>query len=434
VNAAEAFGWASRSMEFRAVAIAQLAEVSLIEKDYTRAVAYARQALDYDAYSVNAIETLAIALRLAGEKDRAAAALSRLTDVDHLSHFVDFERFLSGGSGSLSAAFEDAIRAEFRDQTYVELALSYYNRGQVDEADRIFRMGNENGGNEIARIWVAYLSGEVLSSADVAARPYRPETARALEWLVAQDGAWQWKYLLALNYWALDRVEEASDLMTALVDAPDEPSVYIARAALLQTANGLDQGSDLRRALSVDDSQRVTWLHLQRYYEDAGAWEDALELSQDMFSRFPSDFVVRLARARALLRNEQPLEAIAVLQDTQVLPAEGAGDGRTLYSQANTLAGIRAVDAGDCFGARSFLLEALEWPEHLGQGRPYEPDERLPRFLLLYCQSLGTTDATVLDDYEAHRRYYEEALSGGAESIDGFEMTLVQKALNATHE
>ena len=40
------------------------------------------------------------------------------------------------------------------------------------------------------------------------------------------------------------------------------------------------------------------------------------------------------------------------------------------------------------------LLAALEWPESLGQGRPYEPEERLARFLLGKAEEeLGHTDA-----------------------------------------
>jgi hypothetical protein len=39
------------------------------------------------------------------------------------------------------------------------------------------------------------------------------------------------------------------------------------------------------------------------------------------------------------------------------------------------------------------LRAALEWPEHLGQGRPYNPDERLVQYLLGHSeQQLGDRD------------------------------------------
>jgi hypothetical protein len=43
--------------------------------------------------------------------------------------------------------------------------------------------------------------------------------------------------------------------------------------------------------------------------------------------------------------------------------------------------------------ARRHLRSALEWPEHLGQGRPYEPEERLVQYLLGHVEGrLGERD------------------------------------------
>jgi len=52
-----------------------------------------------------------------------------------------------------------------------------------------------------------------------------------------------------------------------------------------------------------------------------------------------------------------------------------------MWEQAHTLAALDAMQAADYPAAREQLAAALEWPETLGQGRPYEPEERLVRFL-----------------------------------------------------
>jgi tetratricopeptide (TPR) repeat protein len=71
-----------------------------------------------------------------------------------------------------------------------------------------------------------------------------------------------------------------------------------------------------------------------------------------------------------------------MLARTRVLPSEHAGESHQLYVQAHTLAALAAVDARRFDEAYTHLQAALEWPAHLGQGRPYDPEERLVRFLM----------------------------------------------------
>jgi predicted Zn-dependent protease len=182
--------------------------------------------------------------------------------------------------------------------------------------------------------------------------------------------------------------------MAALHDAPDDPTVYIARAYLLQEMSSFDPEADLRKAMEVNDSDRRTWLHLHRYYEAEGRRPEALALSETMVDRFGNSFVVRLAHARSLLRMMRPLEAIEILRDTNVLPAEGAGGGRELFTYANIAAGLEEQFQGDgCSKATDYYRTSLEWPEHLGQGKPYVPEERLSRFLIAGCEAAETNES-----------------------------------------
>ena len=67
-----------------------------------------------------------------------------------------------------------------------------------------------------------------------------------------------------------------------------------------------------------------------------------------------------------------------------------------MWEQAHTLAALEAMQAGDYPAAREQLAAALEWPESLGQGRPYEPEERLVNFLQ------GVTEAALGSESAAH--------------------------------
>ena len=85
---------------------------------------------------------------------------------------------------------------------------------------------------------------------------------------------------------------------------------------------------------------------------------------------------------RALVHVGRAAEALDILSDLHVLPSEHARGTRQLYSDAHSMVALDAMDAGRHQLARDHLVLALEWPESLGEGRPYEPEERLVRLLL----------------------------------------------------
>ena len=74
-------------------------------------------------------------------------------------------------------------------------------------------------------------------------------------------------------------------------------------------------------------------------------------------------------------------DAVTVLNTARVLPSEGARESHQLYVQAHVLAALDEIRADRLDAAGSHVTQAFEWPEHLGQGRPYVPEERLLLFL-----------------------------------------------------
>ena len=77
-DAKEAFGWAARSIAFRSAAYTQMAEISLIEGQYSLAVKYANQALDFNRYNINAYQSKVIAYRELGKKKGTRETLNQL--------------------------------------------------------------------------------------------------------------------------------------------------------------------------------------------------------------------------------------------------------------------------------------------------------------------------------------------------------------------
>jgi hypothetical protein len=63
------------------------------------------------------------------------------------------------------------------------------------------------------------------------------------------------------------------------------------------------------------------------------------------------------------------------------------------------------MKAGKWERALGYLLEAETWPEHLGWGEPYFPDNRLTRFFSAYCYEMLRDKANSGKSFEYIRQY-----------------------------
>jgi hypothetical protein len=103
-------------------------------------------------------------------------------------------------------------------------------------------------------------------------------------------------------------------------------------------------------------------------------------------------------------------QAARILDNVRVLPSENARESHKLFEWAHTLLALDALERGNVAGARAQLSTALTWPESLGQGRPYEPEERLVRFLLGIAERRAGNAA----EAESHLRYVVDAASAAS--------------------
>ena len=386
-DARDSFGWAARAVAFRAAANIQLAEIMMAAGDWEEAARYARAAIDFDRHSVPAWQALAVAGRHTGDDELAAQARTELLRVDPLHHFVLAERYLAGPTDANRRTFTGAVGGEFPEQTLLELAIGYANRGLAADALALLSLADDLDTGPLTTVWRAFLSGDASAlgapTGDALAFvfPFRPETLATLRWAAAENPHWSWRYLLGLNLWALDRDDEAAQSLSALAGQPDYGPAYAARAHLLQTAQGRDPGPDLARAVALAPADRILRVGLVRHLQDAGRWTDAIRESTRARTDFPGDFNLALLHVRSLLEQDRPAEAVAVLAETTVLPSENAAESHRLYALAHMGAAVEAMQSAELASAREHLAAALLWPETLGQGRPYEPDERLVHYL-----------------------------------------------------
>lgn len=443
-DARDAFGWSARSMAFRAASYARLAEMATAAGEWDEAKRYAESALDFDRRSVPAWQVLAIRARTTADHAAATRARARLLEIDPLHHFVLAEEYLAARSAGTERRFRAALRSEYPGQTVLELAVGYANRGLPDDALAVLELGlaprTGAGGADASSgasagtgvgsgaladaaefaggamtAWRAYLLQDPSLLADPGdpafAFPFRVETLPVVRWAAArsraagQRGSWVWTYLLGLNLWALNREEEAAQAMESLADEPDYGPAYAARGRLLQAWRGRNPEADLARAAELDPESRVLRIALILHRQNEGDWERALVASGEARRAFPDDFDLELLHVRGLVNADQPVAALEIMSAVQVLPSENSRESHRLFELAHIAAALDALapGGGGHGPARAHLEAALEWPESLGQGRPYDPDERWVRYLL-------GVSATQAADPEAARRHFQEVV------------------------
>jgi tetratricopeptide (TPR) repeat protein len=175
---------------------------------------------------------------------------------------------------------------------------------------------------------------------------------------------------------------------------PDDGPFYLARAELARRLGQEPSWEDYRRAHELAPDDWRTWLALARALPASPATRSAgLDTAKAGYEKFPGNFVMGLEYTRHLIDSRAHEEALAVLDRLVVLPYENASEGRVLYERAHLML------AGDLIRNRKYdealahIAKSREWPERLGVGKPYTPDERLQAMMEAYCNRRLGRDA-----------------------------------------
>lgn len=403
INALETLGWAARAMEFRSAAYAQMAGIKLQLHNLAMAEHYANQSLDFNRYNFNALQILAIKYRLSGETELGEKTIESILSLDPINHFAGFENFRLHPSSENLSVFKSKIKNEFQYQSYLELAIEYFDLGLKEDALVVLDNAPQH---PLVSLWKAYLHSdpsklnEVTEQSPAFVFPYRNETASALEWAVSNNSNWKFKYYLALNYWAIDRVNEAKSLFLVCNSEPDYAAFYATRANLPGSNDKSLALADLQKARQLDPSDWRNWNTLIEYFEKSGENKTALTLSTEAETKFKGNFNLALQYARVQLNNNQYTASIKTLKNTVILPFEGSLQGKYVYEQAYLFLAIDLIKNKKYKEALAKIEKSKAWPENLGVGAPYDPDNRLQNYLEVICldKLKKNNDAALLRD------------------------------------
>jgi len=404
-DAKDGFDIASLSMAYRSAAFNGSSNIYLKEKNWDKTLYFASRALDYNKFDITALQNEAIVYRYQNNKEAATKVLDTILSFDPLNHFAQFEKYLWQPSEESKTAFTSMIRDELPVETYLELAIDYYNKGCYNESEQVLDLAPQNA---LVYYWQAYLQNktgkhyaEYLAKTNNASPafvfPFRSEDEQVLQWAKKQSNNWQPKYYLALLYKDRNRIAESKQLFAACGNEPQFAPFYAARAAMVM---GTTDETDLKKAVSLEPNEwRYTKL-LAEYEVDHNQYANALSIIQPFYQNYPENYIIGILYAKVLLLNKRYKDCTDLLIKINILPFEGATIGRELYHEAELMQAIDNMSSKKYATALAYINDAKKWPQNLGVGKPYAEniDARLEDWMtyLCYMQTGKTKEAAAL--------------------------------------
>jgi hypothetical protein len=389
-KARDAFGVTLRSPGHKSAALNQLALIALKEKRLEEAWDYAKDASLYNGLDINICKTAAVIARLRGDDVNYKMLLHRLLDIDPLCHFAEFEKYFSAKDNATKTAFTSKITNELSYETYIELALWYFNAGLENEASSVMELCPENPLADYLSGYLAFRRKDETKTNfylerankanDELVFPFRDEYVTILKWADLQQTNWKVKYYSAILYWSKGQTDVAEKYFTDCGETPDSYSFYISRGNL-KKQTGANAESDYLKALKYGENNWRPYHMLNTYYLTLKKYDKAVDVSQLAMKKFSSLYIIRFDYSQSLFYVGKYDECIKLLETTEVLPTEGSNNGREIWENSNILNAVKYYSNNKAAKALVFADNAYKWPENLGVGKPYDVDEREEDFV-----------------------------------------------------
>ena len=396
VNAKDGFDLATLSPEYRSAAYTELSKLYLRERQFGRSSKYAKAAMDFNVYNIEAAQLLAINHRCLNNKTAADEILNRLLSLDPLNAVARIENHIWKASADSKAT--GLFQNELPQESYLELASVYINLQLLKEAEFILQSAPES---PLVYYWLAWLKHkngepfkEVIEKADQLSPrlvfPFRSEMIEVLTWVLKNSDSWKPVYYLALIYKDQNNIAESKKIFNQLGDRPDFAPFFAARAVLMPDDHTQFE-NDLLRAISMEKEQWRYYRLLGTHYLEQEKFDKALTLVEPFYLAHQDDYIMGALYARILVLSNRYKDADKILSKLTIIPFEGARDGHDLYREVKLMQAVDEIKRKNYKAALKHIDASKEWPEHLGVGKPYgeDVDTRLEDWMsyISYTQS-----------------------------------------------
>lgn len=142
---------------------------------------------------------------------------------------------------------------------------------------------------------------------------------------------------------------------------------------------------DLQTAqkLAPDDWRSV--YKLIEYYDAHQDYQMTLTLSAEAVKRHKANPAIGVQYAISLINNGQYSKSLKTLEGMNILPSEGARQGKVIFEQACLFLSMDLIKSKKYTEAMKMIEKSKEWPENLGVGKPYEVETRIQDYLEIFC-------------------------------------------------
>ncbi len=408
-DALDGFSAATLSPEFRHAAWLRIAFLALKEKDWKEAGSVINKCVNGYPPDEISRNVKAITERKLHNSQEALSILNEQLSEDPLNHLARFEKYLNTRDQEDQNEFVRLIRQEMSHETYIEMAIQYYEWEMEQEALMLLDLAPEHPMVQLWQAWLQERAGNKTKAVNILKQavatspdlifPFRPEMIELFAWANKMVPSWKWLYYEALIYWQHNQPDIARNLFNACGDDPDFAPFYLTKARLFQDEPSVVQASvEIANALDPD-SWRIG-MEMVNLYLEKGQAGKALQVAEKTHQLHSDNCMVALKYANVLKRNGKYPETLHALSQIEMLPAESdkwSGDvhARTLFRMTNILYAIDQIKDGAWEKALTCLEAAETWPENLGWGEPYYPDKRLTQFISAYCYKQLNDNARV---------------------------------------
>ena len=218
--------------------------------------------------------------------------------------------------------------------------------------------------------------------------PFRRSEYDLFSWLAGTLPSWQGNYYLALCKMQDGHRDEALELLNHPKGDPAKIDFYpyFALRASLQSDPSRAEADLLEAFRIAPDDPHTTWL-LADHYTGRNQWAEAQKYLTRRLSVDKSDYTAGMKLAKVLAAQGAFQQSIALMRSLDVLPNEGAQEGRNLWRETNLDYACALIGAKQFRKALDAIAQARLWPENMGVGKPYDDlvDERVEDFLERYC-------------------------------------------------
>jgi len=387
-----------------------LGEIAMIEGDFDNAAQFFSKSVSANPLNIKAIDMCAIAQRKLGQLNEAKNLLKNALDICPTDFLALTELCFIAEADDEWHNLKKALRNEA--QSYLEVATDYGNVGLYDESVTVLSKYIEQNCDEkdtypLVYYYLGYYFEQVGDQSEAQKNyqkgkeadrryvfPHRLETIQVLHSALKIDPSdARARYYLGNLLYSKGRYEEAIKEWEKSVAI--EPDFSVAHRnlgfAYRQIRDDIPRTIEqYELAIACDKDDYRLYIDLNELYADDR------QKSLAMFQKAPksvkarSDIAAKMATLHVELGNYD--EAITLLSEHKFNPWEGARVMHKLYSDAHIGRGNIHYDKGEYQHALADFLAALEYPPHLGVGKPPHLENAPARYLAgLAYKALGKT-------------------------------------------